>query len=66
MLCEGERACDDAVVLGGWSGPQFARDLLDIVQFDGKGATPALTKCARLGGDFETRTLNGPWARRLG
>ncbi len=32
MLCEAERACDDAVVSGGASGPDFARDLLDIAQ----------------------------------
>lgn len=30
MLCEAERACDDAVVLTGANGPQFARALLDI------------------------------------
>jgi beta-lactamase regulating signal transducer with metallopeptidase domain len=47
MLCESERACDDAVVLGGWSGPQFARDLLDIAQFDGrKGADPMFVTIA--------------------
>jgi len=45
MLCESERACDDAVVLGGWSGPQFARDLLDIVQSNGrKEPIPCLSR----------------------
>lgn len=30
MLCEAERACDDAVVSAGAKGSDFARDLLDI------------------------------------
>lgn len=32
MLCEAERACDDAVISTGASGPDFARDLLDLAQ----------------------------------
>ncbi len=32
MLCEAERACDDAVVRAGVSGGKFARDLVGIVQ----------------------------------
>jgi len=43
MLCESERACDDAVLLDGASGPGFARDLLAIAEFSGlKGADPML------------------------
>lgn len=39
MLCESERACDDAVLRAGASGPDFARDLFEIAQFTGlKGA----------------------------
>jgi TonB family protein len=44
MLCEGERACDDAVLRGGATGVEFARDLLEIAQIAGlKGANPMLT-----------------------
>jgi len=39
MLSESERACDDAVLRAGASGPDFARDLLEIAQLAGlKGA----------------------------
>ncbi|HEY6346462.1 MAG TPA: M56 family metallopeptidase [Bryobacteraceae bacterium] len=39
MLCESERACDDAVLRGGVSGAGFARDLFEIAQSAGlKGA----------------------------
>jgi TonB family protein len=31
-LCQSERACDDAVILGGVSGSTFARDLIEITQ----------------------------------
>jgi TonB family protein len=41
MLCESERACDDAVLRGGVSGAGFARDLFEIAQSAGlKGADP--------------------------
>jgi TonB family protein len=41
MLCEAERASDDAVLLDGASGAAFARDLLDIAETSGlKGADP--------------------------
>jgi TonB family protein len=47
MLCESERACDDAVLRGGASGPDFARDLLDIAESSGlKGADPMLVTIA--------------------
>jgi beta-lactamase regulating signal transducer with metallopeptidase domain len=32
MLCESERACDDAVIRSGVSGRAFARDLVEIVR----------------------------------
>jgi TonB family protein len=32
MLCESERACDDAVIRSGLSGSAFARDLVEIAQ----------------------------------
>jgi TonB family protein len=32
MLCESERACDDAVIRSGVSGNAFARDLIEIAQ----------------------------------
>jgi outer membrane biosynthesis protein TonB len=32
MLCESERACDDAVIRSGFSGSAFARDLVEIAQ----------------------------------
>ncbi len=32
MLCEGERACDDAVIRSGISGNAFAQDLVDIAR----------------------------------
>jgi TonB family protein len=32
MLCESERACDDAVIRSGVSGRAFARDLVEIAQ----------------------------------
>jgi TonB family protein len=32
MLCESERACDDAVIRSGIGGSAFARDLVDIAQ----------------------------------
>jgi TonB family protein len=32
MLCESERACDDAVIRSGISGSAFARDLIEIAQ----------------------------------
>jgi TonB family protein len=39
MLCESERACDDAVLHAGATGPDFARDLFEIAQLAGlKGA----------------------------
>jgi TonB family protein len=47
MLCESERACDDAVLRGGARGPDFARDLLEIAEFSGlKGADPMLVTIA--------------------
>jgi TonB family protein len=47
MLCESERACDDAVVRAGTSGPDFARDLLEIAESYGlKGANPMLITVA--------------------
>jgi TonB family protein len=43
MLCEAERASDDAVLLDGASGATFARDLLTIAETSGlKGADPML------------------------
>lgn len=52
MLCEAERACDDAVVRSGISGGVFARDLVGIVQaLQGKGnsvmSTGVTTKLER-------------------
>ena len=47
MLCESERACDDAVLRSGARGPDFARDLLEIAESSGlKGATPMLVTIA--------------------
>jgi len=47
MLCESERACDDAVLNAGASGPDFARDLLAIAETSGlKGADPMLVTIA--------------------
>jgi TonB family protein len=44
MLCEAERASDDAVVLDGATGAAFARDLLNIAETSGlKGADTMLT-----------------------
>jgi beta-lactamase regulating signal transducer with metallopeptidase domain len=41
MICESERACDDAVIRSGVGGSDFARDLLEIAQsLRLKGALP--------------------------
>jgi len=52
MLCDAERACDDAVVRAGVDGGLFARDLVGIVQsLQGKGnslmSTAVTTKLER-------------------
>lgn len=49
MLCESERACDDAVLRGGATGADFARDLFEIAQSSGwKGADPMPTILTKL------------------
>ncbi len=52
MLCESERACDDAVIRSGLSGSAFARDLVEIAQsMNSKGdslmSTAVTTKLER-------------------